>query len=494
MKKFLLAPLWIHVLVSVVMGGGLALLIAANNERNWDENLRYKRDRDIAQILGWCTELKTGSMNPREALVRARYAGNDLFVDKIDDLDRMSKFCAASSGSDFLVKRKLHDYVPIISCAEFEAPGGHLRYALRELACEDLHRAQEIEWEPTTFLSYLTVSRLATYSLFPIAPIFAGLIFMMCFAGRTVFRERHLGWKRIAVLSSPIAAVATGIGLYVLDPDLEPEQSVLAVFGALVLLPTAILKGRSVMHWVRVGFLVGDDESKTTGAAERQRSDRPDAANRPDVRSRFRADAHEGGTTEWKAAFGRSAFWPRCLARIVDLFFAWLVVSLVLAPASQLEPSSTLLVLTATLLEWLAIAVAVLLYDFVFLSTIGTTPGKWLFGLRVGLLKDGSVLPWDLAFRRSLAVLTNGLVLMVFAPYAQAFGAYSAYKWLATRNDAKWDARVGSQVFEREIGGLRFGVGFAVAASLLIIVIVGQQIAKEETRALLQDRSIQWDE
>lgn len=147
-------------------------------------------------------------------------------------------------------------------------------------------------------------------------------------------------------------------------------------------------------------------------------------------------------------------------------------------------------VLAATLLEWFAIAITVVFYDTIFLSTIGVTPGKWLFGLRVELL-NGGVLPWSVALRRSLAILTAGLVLMVFAPYAQLFGAYSAYQWLATKSDTRWDARVGSHVLERSIGGLRFGFGFTLAAALLIAVIVGQQVAKEDTRARLLESSLQ---
>lgn len=92
-------------------------------------------------------------------------------------------------------------------------------------------------------------------------------------------------------------------------------------------------------------------------------------------------------------------------------------------------------------------AAAFLVAEPVLISRFATTPGKWLFALRV-LKKDGSLLSYQEAFKRTSQVITQGLGLCLRGLVLVTL-AFQAFR-LLTNKESDWDANLESACLNNE--------------------------------------------
>lgn len=101
------------------------------------------------------------------------------------------------------------------------------------------------------------------------------------------------------------------------------------------------------------------------------------------------------------------------------------------------------------------------------LSLWGTTPGKWLMGIRVADTEN-KLLRWPGAFRRSLGVLVSGCGLGI--PVVSLITLLAGYQTLARNERTSWDRACGSYLRFREIGIIRLGVAWVLWALVPALV------------------------
>lgn len=89
----------------------------------------------------------------------------------------------------------------------------------------------------------------------------------------------------------------------------------------------------------------------------------------------------------------------------------------------------------------LYICLPMVLLESVFLSTLGTTPGKAMLGVSVRDYK-GNRLSFSTAFRRSLSVMVLGLGC--FAPTLTVLALFFSWWWVRRFSFTPWDRRLGT--------------------------------------------------
>ena len=168
--------------------------------------------------------------------------------------------------------------------------------------------------------------------------------------------------------------------------------------------------------------------------------------------------------------------WARWWARWFDLGIWFLLSGLVLR-LFGLSLSS----MAGNVWIYLACQFAIIPAEAACLALWGTTPGKWLLGLRV-TRADGSRLSYSIALQRSFWVLVLGNALNIFIyPMVTWIGNYFL---LTSRRTTWWDNRLRTQVVSRPRG--RLGVLPYVTALLALNLCAGilfpDSVAEAETQ------------
>lgn len=104
--------------------------------------------------------------------------------------------------------------------------------------------------------------------------------------------------------------------------------------------------------------------------------------------------------------------------------------------------------------------------ESIFLSSIGTTPGKWLLKIKVEH-QSGSV-SFDDALRRSFKVWWRGMGIGF--PIAMLITNLVAFKNLKKNAETTWDADSGFTVTHENIGVVRGGVAVLIILTILLFV------------------------
>lgn len=164
--------------------------------------------------------------------------------------------------------------------------------------------------------------------------------------------------------------------------------------------------------------------------------------------------------------------WRRFFARTVDLLSLGLLVLLLfsfligyLFPQNiggyvrALENPITAGIILYLL--WLPVEAA-------FLTTTGTTPAKWIFGISV-LSADGYKLSYSDALKRVFLVWVQGEGFGI--PLVTLFTRLFAYKRLTKTGTTLWDASVNSVVTHKKWGAIRSVA--SILAVLLALIILG---------------------
>ena len=162
--------------------------------------------------------------------------------------------------------------------------------------------------------------------------------------------------------------------------------------------------------------------------------------------------------------------WRRYFAKWVDLAFVTLPIFFAIVIAIALLSPRTFqgvqVALNNNIFSGVMVTVVWILGDTVLLSTIGTTPARAIFGIRIRS-KAGEKLTFQEAFERSfilaIAGLGGGLPIVSF------FTTYFGYKRLVATGSTRWDDAARTTVEHAS-----WGVGRAISSTLVtLIALVG---------------------
>lgn len=173
--------------------------------------------------------------------------------------------------------------------------------------------------------------------------------------------------------------------------------------------------------------------------------------------------------------------WRRFFARLVDVttfsvFVYHPVVFCIFYFFPEVTAGLAIIVDNPTFAPLMLLVEPILVYllwspfEATLLAFTGTTPAKWLFGIRV-LHSSGVRLSLDSAFQRTLGVfcLGEGLGIPLVALFTRIF----AYRRLTKTGTTLWDSAVESIVTHRQWGFFRafFCIGAVVGALLAVAVL-----------------------
>ncbi|WLD93091.1 RDD family protein [Alkalihalobacillus sp. AL-G] len=174
----------------------------------------------------------------------------------------------------------------------------------------------------------------------------------------------------------------------------------------------------------------------------------------------FRKDAPiEENIKQNKVAYPYGRPWVRYLAKTFDMSICVFIVGLFLGifTPAFLESASTFLLAFITIFLTLVI-------DTIFLSTWGTTPGRWLLKTYV-LDNEGNKLTLPIAYKRSLSIWIRGfgLGIVVISFFTQII----SYTNLTSTRTTPWDSNNDLVVLHDKIGVVR-----GVIAMILLLLIL----------------------
>ena len=291
------------------------------------------------------------------------------------------------------------------------------------------------------------------------------VLFLLTFVIRDFILETHIGWRRLSIVASVVAAIAVPAVHFddMRDPLAVVALSIAAFIGTIVI----IIYGRKVFFWVYSGF----SSEISSGVATRQ------APTLPEVGSR-NAVSESPTSPTLKAATVAATFWHRVWARCIDLSLIWLAFSVVglFLPSVGAYVSGAIGVIADVLLQMILFCIAIVAYDTLWISKVGTTPGKASFGLSVRNV-DGRLPTRDEAFNRSRVHLSAGLYYTLFFPYLQILGAI--FVWRNRNSSTLWDLAGRTFVQQKPIGGFRYFIAAMIAFVSISSVVVLQKAAKE---------------
>jgi hypothetical protein len=96
----------------------------------------------------------------------------------------------------------------------------------------------------------------------------------------------------------------------------------------------------------------------------------------------------------------------------------------------------------------------------------GTTPAKWLFGIRVAHA-DGNVLSFSESLNRSFLVFVQGVGLGI--PFVALFTQLFAYRRLTKTGTTLWDTSSSAVVLHKKWGVFR---ALACTAAVFVVLIL----------------------
>ncbi|MCO4240592.1 RDD family protein [Acidovorax facilis] len=163
--------------------------------------------------------------------------------------------------------------------------------------------------------------------------------------------------------------------------------------------------------------------------------------------------------------------WRRLFARTVDICTAGLVLFLLLIFAfSATMPEQAAGFAKAIENPIIASVVLYLIWlpaEALLLSLFGTTPAKWLFGIRVAH-PGGDLLSFSDALNRSFLVFVQGVGFGI--PFVALFTQLFAYRRLTKTGTTLWDTSASAVVLHTKWGVFRALVCTAAVFAVLILM------------------------
>jgi uncharacterized RDD family membrane protein YckC len=160
--------------------------------------------------------------------------------------------------------------------------------------------------------------------------------------------------------------------------------------------------------------------------------------------------------------------WRRWLARWFDIWIFALVFAVVAFSALEITSPrlADALFETNDALFGLFVVAALIPIEALLLSSHGTTPGKWIFGIRVMPVEGGRP-TYATALRRAMLVWWRGLAIGF--PIVTLFTQAHAYSKLKGDGETTWDRDTGLRVLHRPMSGGQIALAVGVGLTLLVI-------------------------
>lgn len=158
--------------------------------------------------------------------------------------------------------------------------------------------------------------------------------------------------------------------------------------------------------------------------------------------------------------------WVRYWARMFDIYLFCIVAGVVIAvanPDAFNEKGSEQAFALFAIFGWVFI-------ESLFLSTIGTTPGKWLFKTQL-VPPSGTKPSYSSALSRSFKVWWRGLGIGF--PIASLITLIVAHGNITKNGVTSWDKDDGFTVVHHRIGPLRVIVAIVFFLAFLLLIVVG---------------------
>lgn len=172
--------------------------------------------------------------------------------------------------------------------------------------------------------------------------------------------------------------------------------------------------------------------------------------------------------------------WRRFFARTVDVSTTGLLLFVLLAftvgAAMPIKAEDFTQVLENPIIAGFLFYLVWLPAEAVFLALFGTTPAKWLFGIRVVHSKD-EPLSFSEALHRSFLVWVQGVGLGI--PFVALFTQLFAYRRLTKTGTTLWDTSTHAMVTHREWSILRAIMCVAVVFAVLVLMGVMNSIGNQ---------------
>ena len=163
--------------------------------------------------------------------------------------------------------------------------------------------------------------------------------------------------------------------------------------------------------------------------------------------------------------------WRRLFARTVDICTAGLVLFMLLIFAfSATMPEQAASFAKAIENPIIASVVLYLIWlpaEALLLSLFGTTPAKWLFGIRVAH-PGGNLLSFAAALNRSFLVFVQGVGFGI--PFVALFTQLFAYRRLTKTGTTLWDTSATAVVLHKKWGVFRALACTAAVFAVLILI------------------------
>lgn len=169
--------------------------------------------------------------------------------------------------------------------------------------------------------------------------------------------------------------------------------------------------------------------------------------------------------------------WRRYFARILDHTFVAAAVWLLIVVVLRWRPAGEILNTVAGYASWFLL----MPLEALCLSLWGTTPGKWIFGIRVEAAEGGN-LSFSEALGRAWAVFYTGMGMEV--PILNFYCMYRGYKAHRDNWDTDWDWDHNCEVSFRQCSWKNILLGILMFASA-----VGMEVAAELDAGLPRYRS-----
>jgi hypothetical protein len=189
-----------------------------------------------------------------------------------------------------------------------------------------------------------------------------------------------------------------------------------------------------------------------------------------DWEAAYRCALLQGGAAPLPGAEGGSKQthpWRRLFARYIDVFLITIAFTVLFAVIGGFAMLAVAGVWLSILMLLLQVPIEALL-----LSSLGTTPGKSLYGISV-TQSDGTPPPFDRAIKRAFLVYLKGMGLGI--PIVSLVTIIIGYRALTRAGQATWDADTQLVVRHRSLGAGR--IVLLVVVWTIIILFLGLSIA-----------------
>ena len=169
---------------------------------------------------------------------------------------------------------------------------------------------------------------------------------------------------------------------------------------------------------------------------------------------------------------GRHHPWRRLFARMVDICTAGTVLFLLLifafSATMPVQAAGFAKAVENPIVAYIMLYLVWLLAEALLLSLFGTTPAKWLFGIRVEH-PGGNLLSFSEALNRSFMVFVQGLGFGI--PLVSLFTQFFAYRRLTKTGTTLWDTSVDAVVLHKKWGVVRALVCAGAVFGMLLLFI-----------------------